>query len=291
MAKLNFKSPALVFGVCFLIGWYAVSSRAITITRENLGNNEMVLDTESIKQIRAKLDEIAYPPPSTKKVKNVKTSDTPKTVAFMKFLDAHPFTQVGEKEVELKKKGGWMDVTLEKLRAFHNKEVILDLIIKYGVTYEKLKETQSKDDFTEVMLPMIKENVYVNWFYHQSGWLKSYEPPYKFVGNWMNGSWQKDYNDKWYLREKSNMQASSNVLATGEIDPQKAGPDDVLTPDNELVKFILDTIYEYYFPAGPLASVGGGIGDVWKWIVGTFGVLGGLAIIALLVTKFVLKLW
>ena len=43
-------------------------------------------------------------------------------------------------------------------------------------------------------------------------------------------------------------------------------------------------------PSGGL-GVRGGIGDVWKWIVGTFGVLGGLAIIALLVTKFVLKLW
>lgn len=287
MAKLNFKSPALVFGVCFLIGWYAVSSRAITISRENLGNNEMVLDTESIKQIRAKLDEISNPPPSTKKVKNVKTSDTPKTVAFMKFLDAHPFTQIGQADVDALKHA-LPELTIEKLRARYNNAVLLELIVNYGSTYEKLKETQSKDDFTEIMLPMIKENRSANFLYYSAKQLPNLKPP----NHWpLKPQWWINNDNKWYEREKNVATSSASILGSGPITDPDATADTVMTEDNPLVQFLLDTIYEYYFPAGPLASVGGGIGDVWKWIVGTFGVLGGLAIIALLVTKFVLKLW
>lgn len=291
MAKLNLRSPVVVGGVCLLLICYAMSTRAITITRENLGNNEMVLDTESIKQIRAKLNDIANPPPPTKKVKNVKTSDTPKTVAFMKFLDAHPFTQVGQKEVELAKKAGWTGSTIESLRAFFNLSIILDLITQYGSIYEKLKETQSQEEFTEVMLPMIKENQMVNWMFYDSSSLKTYEPPRKWRRSGNSFSYDPDPNDRWYILNKSRMQASSNILAVGEIDPQNTGRDEVLTPANELIRFLLETTYEYYFPAGPLAVVGGGIGGIWTWIAGTFGVLGGLAIVALLVTKFVLKLW
>jgi hypothetical protein len=287
MAKLNLRSSVVVGGVCLLLICYAMSTRAITITRENLGNNEMVLDSESIKQIKAKLDAIANPPPSTKEVKNVKTSDTPKTVAFMKFLDAHPFTQIGQAEVD-KYKVWRPENTIEKMRAIYNKDVTLDLIVKYGSTYEKLKETQSKDDFKAIMLPMIKENQLVNMLYHYAKELPNMKPPTMWPG-----ASQSDINNqnKWYNINKSLTEADASTLGTGPITDQKATPDTVMTDSNPLVQFLLDTTYEYYFPAGPLASVGGGIGGIWTWIAGTFGVLGGLAIVALLVTKFVLKLW
>lgn len=287
MAKLNLKSPVVVGGVCLLIFWYAICTRAITITREKLGNNEMVLDTESIKQIKAKLNEIANPPASTKKVKNVKTSDTPKTVAFMKFLEAHPFTQIGHEEVD-KYKAEDPNITLEKLRAFYNRDVTLDLIVKYGSTYEKLKETQSKDEFTDIMLPMIKENRRVNWLYYYAKVLPNMKPPTRWP-NQTDQQFRNNYN--WYNITKGWGEASASTLGSGPITDLEATPDTVMTENNPLVKFLLDTTYEYYFPAGPLASVGGGIGGVWTWVAGTFGVLGGLAIIALLVTKFVLKLW
>ena len=287
MAKLNLKSPAVVGGVCLLIVWYAISTRAITITRENLGNNEMVLDTESIKQIKAKLDAIANPPASTKAVKDVKTSDTPKTIAFMKFLEGHPFTQIGQAEVD-GFKPFMNDITLEKLRARFNRYLLLELIVKYGSTYEKLKETQSKDDFTDIMLPMIKENRDANNLYYTAQHLPKMRPPTPWSGQTKESI---NSENNWYNENKAFYSSQANILGSGPITDPEATPDTVLTQDNPLVKFLLDTTYEYYFPAGPLAVVGGGIGGVWTWIAGTFGVLGGLAIIALLVTKFVLKLW
>ncbi len=287
MAKLNLKSPAVVAGVCLLIFWYAICNRAITISRENLGNNEMVLDTVSIKQIQAKLDAINNPPASTKEVKNVTTSDTPKTIAFMKFLEAHPFTQVGQADVDAFKPY-IPGITLERLRAGFNRYLLLDLIVKYGSTYEKLKETQSKDDFTAIMLPMIKENRDANHLYYTAHYLPKMKPPTAWPGQT-----QMDIanSNKWYNEDKAVATSQANILGSGPITNPEATPDTVMTKDNPLVKFLLDTTYEYYFPAGPLAVVGGGIGGVWTWIAGTFGVLGGLAIIALLVTKFVFKLW
>jgi uncharacterized protein YdcH (DUF465 family) len=285
---MNLRSPGVIIGVSFLLIWYAVMHQKV---KEKMTGAVRLKEDDKKKITDFIILSIANPAESKKIVLS------PEAQGFMNFLDQNPITAIDDKFMtsmtEIVKRLAGNDFMMKRL--LDNPDTVKDgvravtkiitahTIWLYADSYEKLKETPTQSEFREQLTALMSEN-----------------PQFKGIINVIrsndNSLNEVQNNIKWYetqVQEAKNSNNDALVKSNGDalqsqknrlsvISTQQAAFGKNTYPlgssTSPMVNQILDTVYKYYF--GETVSASGLASGAWKAIVGIFGSLGAIALVA-----------
>lgn len=296
MVKLSIRSPAVIAVVSFLLIWYAVMHQRINSTEHMTGAAR--LKEEDKKNVTDYMVLSVTNPADAKKIKL-----SPEAQTFINFLDQNPITAIDDKFMqnltEIVKRMSANDFILKRL--LENPDTLKDgvrtvshiitaqIIWAYADPYEKLKEAPTQSEFREQITHILLEH-----------------PQFKPVLDGLRKT--ADIGEKAKARISqlesellTTQDAKQKVNLQRQLDEQKNALDiasvqsyalgtntyPLGSSTSPMVNQMFDIVYKYYF--GETVSTSNLASGAWKAIVGVFGSLGAMAVVAGIVYFFFLR--
>lgn len=262
------KLLMVVAGVAFLIMWF-VNTRQV-YTTEHMTGAVILKDTD-----KREVEGYLRTPDAERSKALSKLS--PAAKHLVQFLEANPVSTIDDAFVnkilellEVPKEHREPDNVKSHQRKELTRMVITPLIYAYADTYEKLEKEPSSTEFRQQMLKVANNTPQVKMMMETMRILTSARHEEQIQAE------LKKTNDSW---EKRHFR-----VALGEIHAAKLFAGEVTYPfpgsTSPIIEEILEIVRKYYFGSTmPQASVAG----LQKTLVGIFGGLGGMIVIAVIV--------
>lgn len=292
------NNTLLVFGVGFLLVWYAVSQQRGGGVYEHL-TGAPILGDEDKKAVNDYL---------SARIRGGKPEDvklTPKAKDFLKFLEDHPITSIDDafvtRYLDLKKQATGSDgvatpeddakgKTKQLLRDQASYYVLSRAIWGYADYYEKAEKTPSRSEFDKDMLKVVKNDPLMNSGMNQSrmasaevGMLQQNieETKKREPNQWekMRAMWNKTTPEE---EKAKSLEWSTQRLANVQMTTLAVGENEFPFPSgtSSIISQILDTVYIYYYPQ--TAPDAGALGrSIVSFIAGFGSIIVGILVLYL----------
>jgi hypothetical protein len=298
MAKLDLKSPAVVFGVSFLLIFFAVFTQNHASCRERMTGSPKFNDEDK----KAVMDYLVQSILDATKAKEIKL--TANATSMLAFLDANPVTSIDDtfianvSDIAAKMAAGNIMLTTALAKPGVVKDgirtvaklVVAHIIWAYADQYEKLKEAPTQSEFRTQISDILLHNPQFKPII--SGLKDNLIEGEKLnrnleVFNKQLGTAKTNEEKKQIQYRIDSTTQQTNILG---LQTKVLGDDTypLGSSASPTVNQMFDIAYKYYF--GDTFSASGAFSAMWTAFFATFGTIGGIAIV-LIVTKYVLHLW